>query len=255
MIAVDRKKTPSVVAIVSYGLLTATLAVDGIPRIHAQVRDGDTTLVSPAYVSSSGVATKPRSAVVMRFAFVSQTRETPVTLSEQTCPLSSVGEPLAETSPSSNDAEPGSVLSVDPKIQDKISSELEKRLSKKMPVTTDLEPASIPVGALVISGCITKASRGNAAERLAGMNLGASHIKAHVKVVLKTEAGFVQVDEFDVEAKGRMILPPLGPVGLATHVVAERRETLSADAKRLADQLLKKLAKTMSGGEQPAKTA
>jgi hypothetical protein len=38
-------------------------------------------------------------------------------------------------------------------------------------------------------------------------------------------------------------MPPLGVVGVATHAAAEGRETLNADAKRLADEILKTLSK------------
>lgn len=76
------------------------------------------------------------------------------------------------------------------------------------------------------------------------MNLGTSHLDAHVKILSKAETGFLPVAEFDIQAKGGKILPPLGPIGLAAHAAAERRETLTADGKKLADALLKKLAAT-----------
>jgi hypothetical protein len=49
--------------------------------------------------------------------------------------------------------------------------------------------------------------------------------------------------EFDATAQGSTTLPPLGMVGVATHAAAERRETLNADAKHLADEILKTLSK------------
>jgi hypothetical protein len=36
------------------------------------------------------------------------------------------------------------------------------------------------------------------------------------------------------------LLPPLGPAGVVLHGVKETRQTLNADAKKLADQILKK---------------
>ena len=237
-------------AVLACAVFTAVIPVDGVLHVHAQ----DAAPRSSVALSSSEVASRPRSAVVMRFAVASQPQEGPKTLSELTCPLDSRGEPSAEIGSSSNNADPSSVLKVDPKIQDEISTELVKRLSKKMSVTANSESTAIPVGSLVISGCITKANGGHAVERLVGLNLGASHLEAHVKVVLKTEDGFVPVDEFDVESKGRMLLPPIGPIGLATDVAAEPRETLSADARKLADKLSKKLAKTMKAEEQPVKS-
>jgi hypothetical protein len=56
-------------------------------------------------------------------------------------------------------------------------------------------------------------------------------------------SGPVPVDEFDLAVKGSNKLPPLGAVGLAFNAVSEKRETLQADAKRLADSILKKLKK------------
>jgi len=128
---------------------------------------------------------------------------------------------------------------------DAISNELQTRLSKKMSVMMDADPNAIPVGALVISGCITRADPGNAGGRLIGMNLGTSYLDAHVKVLAKKETGFVPMGEFDVRTQGGKKLPPIGPIGLAAHAAAERRETLSADATRLADQLLRKAANMM----------
>jgi hypothetical protein len=78
---------------------------------------------------------------------------------------------------------------------------------------------------------------------MAGMNLGASHLAAHVVVQLKTEDALVAFKEFDATAKGAKALPPLSVVGVATHAAAERKETLSADAKRLADEILKTMSK------------
>jgi hypothetical protein len=45
-----------------------------------------------------------------------------------------------------------------------------------------------------------------------GFGLGASRLGAHVVLLSKTETGFVPLDSFDVEVKGRAILPPAGPV-------------------------------------------
>ena len=85
---------------------------------------------------------------------------------------------------------------------------------------------------------------------MAGMNLGASRLEAHVPIFRKTEAGFTPLDDFSLVTKGRMILPPLGPVGIATHAVAEHRETLSADANRLADKVVKKTEKLIEGQQR-----
>ena len=77
------------------------------------------------------------------------------------------------------------------------------------------------------------------------MNLGTSYLGAHVRLLSETRAGLVPLDEFDVQTKGGKVLPPIGLVGLAAHAASEPRETLSADAKKLAAQIVKRVANTM----------
>jgi Domain of unknown function (DUF4410) len=73
------------------------------------------------------------------------------------------------------------------KLIDTISAELQKRLAEKMDARIG-EPADQPAaGTLLLAGCLTTIDPGNAAKRMAGMNLGASHLAAHVVVQLKTE--------------------------------------------------------------------
>ena len=173
-------------------------------------------------------------AVVIRFAVPSQTFADPKSPSIQACAGTSSNTP-ASTAP----------LHVDPKVLDAIEEELQKKLSKKMSVILDADASTIPIGSLVISGCITRADAGNAAGRMVGMNLGTSYLAAHVRILSEMRSGLVPLDEFDVQAKGGKALPPIGPIGLAAHAASERRETLSADAKKLAGQILKRVANTM----------
>jgi hypothetical protein len=184
-------------------------------------------------VGTTAGASQPN-AVVMRFAIQSQTFADPKSPSTQGCPEMSTDAPPA-TAP----------LHVDPKVLDAITEELQKKLSKKMSVMLQPDPNTIPVGSLVISGCLTRADAGNAAERLVGMNLGTSYLAAHVRLLSKTRSGLVLLDEFDVQTKGGKVLPPIGPIGLAAHAASERKETLSVDAKKLADQILKRVSNTM----------
>lgn len=144
---------------------------------------------------------------------------------------------------------------MDPKILDEISGEMQKRLSKKMAVMVNPDPTAIPVGALVISGCITKANAGNAASRLIGMNVGASHLGVHVVALTRTKNGWSPMDTFDIQVKGGDVLPPLGPAGLAVHAAKDPQQTLSVDAKKLADHILKKLSQDMKSREQAAKNS
>jgi hypothetical protein len=106
-----------------------------------------------------------------------------------------------------------------------------------------LPPAVPAEGSLVFTGCFTGADAGNAAKRLVGVGLGASNLSAHVRVFYVGASGSVPVDEFDLAVKGSNKLPPLGPAGLTFNTLSEKRETLQADAKRLADSILKKLKK------------
>jgi hypothetical protein len=221
-----------------------------------------TASASPDSTTNSSPAASPavqdkRTAMVLRFALANEASATSKTLAEQACPVApSVSGSVPSDASSSSDGEsPKADLKVDPKIQDDITAELEKKLSKKMTVIPEVEQTAVPEGVLVFTGCITRSDPGNAAERLVGLNLGASHLGAHVKVLRKTKDGFEPVDEFDVQAKGAKALPPLGIIGLATHAAAERRETLSADAKKMSDDILKKLQKDMKARTEVAKAS
>lgn len=200
----------------------------------------------------AGDDSKPRTAVVLRFAVQSQPLADAAALSAQACPQIISKSPSSATGDSG--AQPKKVT-VEPKILDKITDEMQNRLSKKMAVLVDPDPQSIPVGALVISGCITTANGGNAAGRLIGMNVGASHLGVHVVALFRTKDGWSPADTFDLQVKGGSLLPPLGPVGLAVHAARDTQQTLSADAKKLADRILKRLAKDMKAREQAEKSS
>jgi Domain of unknown function (DUF4410) len=172
---------------------------------------------------------KPKQALILPFAVANDAAATPGA-SGAACPKTpNPNNNLADTNPQ--------------KLIDTITAELEKKLAKKMDTRIG-QPADEPAtGTLVLAGCLTTIDPGNAVKRMAGMNLGASHLAAHVVVQLKTDDGLVAVKEFDATAEGSRKLPPLGVVGVATHAAAERKETLDADAKRLADEILKTLSK------------
>jgi hypothetical protein len=121
-----------------------------------------------------------------------------------------------------------------------VTDELAKRLSKKMPVTI-AKPEDMPSeGSLVITGCFLSADRGNAAARLVGFGLGASHLSSHVRIAYMDGATPKTIDEFDTSVKGSNKLPPAGPVGLGINAVRETQATMQADARRLADNILKR---------------
>jgi len=170
------------------------------------------------------------SAVVLRFAIASRFLPDTKALSVQACPQPAVDESQA-------------AIPVGPATLDLITAELQKRLSRKMPVLINVDGETIPIGATVFSGCITRFVSGNSAKKMVGFNWGASRVGAHVIVLTKTRSGFSPVDSFDIAVKGGNVLPPLGPVAVGVRVVQVSRETDAATAKKLADQILKKFAK------------
>ena len=194
---------------------------------------------------SSVPSPQGRTAVVLRFAVETQPVTDATVLSAKACLETERGMASPDTATN---------IAVDPKILNNITEEMEKRLSKKMSVMVNPDPNVIPVGALVISGCITKANAGNSAARLVGMNLGASHLGVHIVALSRTDHGWAPTDTFDVKVKGGDLLPPLGPIGLAAHAAKDTRQGLSTEAKKLADQVVKKLAKDMKTREQIAKS-
>jgi hypothetical protein len=191
---------------------------------------GNVVANSQATAADSSVAQpKPKQALILPFAVANDAAATPG-LSGDACPKTpDPNNNLADTNPQ--------------KLIDAISAELQKKLAKKMDARIGQPADEMATGTLVLAGCLTTIDPGNPAKRMAGMNLGASHLAAHVVVQLKTQDALVAFKEFDATAKGAMKLPPLGVVGVATHAAAERRETLNADAKRLADEILKTLSK------------
>lgn len=243
----------SLVPILTFSLLTAALYSNNHELAHAQEPEhvastsapqrqeslNETTGVTEGVSATQSTKTSDfHHAVIFTFGVLSSMNSGEITLSAKAC--SAAGK---ATEASTGTTEPPTALDVDPKILSGITDELQNRLSKKMSVTVDAEPREILVNSLVITGCITRIDAGNGAKRLIGMNLGASHLRAHIIVLSKTNAGFSTVDSFDIQVRGGDALPPLGPVGLAIHAAREPAQTLSADARKLADQLLKKLAK------------
>lgn len=195
---------------------------------------------------SAGPSPDSQKVGIFTFGVLSHSPVDETTLSAKAClEASRVAAAQASQTPTGT-AKPPAPLTVDPKILSSITDELQKKLSKAVSVMVDSEPAGISIGSLVITGCITRINPGNGAERMAGMNLGASRIGAHVVVLSKTEAGFNPVDSFDIQVKGADPLPPIGPIGLAIHAAKEPGQTLSADGKKLADQISKKLRKDMT---------
>jgi len=186
--------------------------------------------------SSPGSALQRPTAAVFRFSVQPASATDTTSPSLQACAedntRSSVEDPAAQNR-----------VAVDPMILDDISNQLQQKLSKKMSVMVDPDLNAVPVGGLMVSGCVFQAEKGNKAERMIGLGLGASRLGAHIVVLAKTETGFIPMDSFDVQVKGRTFLPPAGPVGIGVNAAKEFRETLSADAKKLADHIVKRMNK------------
>jgi hypothetical protein len=176
-------------------------------------------------------------------------------------------------------ADPSTPPLIDPKLADAIVAELQKKLAKKFtvhiatPAQADTaaqhatpsalppaQPSVVPVTApsnapeprtLLFAGCITTAQPGNAAARYAGFGLGASHLSAHIVVQVQTTEGPHPLTDFIINVTGSSLLPPLGPIGLVTHAATSGKKTLTGDAKKLADEILKTFAERMKAAKQP----
>jgi hypothetical protein len=177
---------------------------------------------------NGAASSKPSQAAIYTFAAATSPASVPVTPSDIACPNSADRQLYVTANP------------IDPGLAETINAELTRRLTKKMPVTIARGNDPITPGTLVFTGCLVTANGGNAAERLVGFDLGSSQLSAHVRVMLQTNTRLTPLQEFDVSVKAGNILPPLGAAGLFAHVVKERKQTLNADAKKLADQILKK---------------
>ena len=165
------------VPIIGFALLVLT---DG-PASRAQGQTA--TAQSP---SSPDASSTTNTAAILRFGVEGSENHDVSSLSAKSCPVV-----VAPTDgQSSTGAQP---VQVDPAILDAISQKMNERLSKKMTVLVDPAESNIPVGAMVISGCITRANPGNAKARLVGMGVGSSMLSVHVIALRKTEDGFHQI--------------------------------------------------------------
>ena len=188
----------------------------------------------PANVSPASAARQPTVAI-FRFAGPSEKTDTALT-SSQVCPRYT-----GDAKSSAGSAAPDK-LTVDPEILDAISNELQKELAKKkMSVMVDPSPDTIPVGSFIVCGSIFNAKKGSPVGRMIGLGLGASRLSAHIDVLSKTERGFTPIDSFDLKLKGRNLSPPgLGSAAFQA-VIMERRQKLSALARKLAGRVVKRL--------------
>jgi hypothetical protein len=201
---------------------------------HDPVTQGQEPNAQATSNSSPSAATA--TAVVLRFAVQGAENHDVSALSAKACP------PVPVQTADAQASTPAKPINVDPAILDDISQKMKERLSKKMTVLVDPAESDIPTGAMVISGCITRANPGNAEARLVGMEVGASHLSVHITALHKANEGFQPFDDFTIDVKGGDLLPPIGPIGVAVHAARDREQTLSADASKIANKILKKIA-------------
>src|SRR5262245_51174162 len=229
--------------------------------LATMVMAGLSSIALPAYAQleetgrqePAAHAVQQRTAVVFRFAVQSEPVSDAASFASQACPQDTNRANSIPSASSNSAAATSNTRTIDPENLDSISAEIQKGLSKKMPVMVDPDPLTIPVGSLVITGCILKAEKGSSAGRMIGMNVGASRLSAHVVIFSKAEADFTPVDSFDLQVKGGSVLPPLGPIGFAAHAVMQPSQTLSADARKLAVQVVKKLDNDMKQRQRGGK--
>jgi hypothetical protein len=208
------------------------------------------TTQAPSGPGAAGAHT----AAVLRFGVQGSDNHDVSTLSMKSCTVAPPAAPStpANAQPDAQATQPPEPIQVDPMILDALSQKMSDRLSTKMaPVAVDPAESAIPVGAMVISGCITRANPGNARARLIGMGVGASDLSVHVIALHRTSDGFQAFDDFALEVKGEDILPPIGPIGLAVHAHMDRQQTLEADANRLAGKILRKIARDEKAKQTP----
>src|SRR5258707_319779 len=205
------------------GRHTLLSALCGVALVGTPITEAQSVSTQNGAVSS-----KPSRAAIYTFVAATNPASVPATPSDIACPHGADRQPYVTANP------------IDPRLAETINAELIRRLSKKMPVTIARGNDPIAPGTLVFAGCLVTAKAGNPAERLAGLGLGSSQLSAHVRVLLRTNTRLTPLQEFDVSVKAGNILPPLGPGGLVAYGIKERKQTLNADASKLADQILKK---------------
>src|ERR1700739_2009716 len=122
---------------------------------------------------SSAAQPNPKQALILPFAVANDAAATPGP-SGDACPKTpNPNNNLADTNPQ--------------KLMDTISAELQKRLAKKMDARIGQQADQLAAGTLVLAGCLTTIDPGNAVKRMAGMNLGASHLAAQRRAHMKTQ--------------------------------------------------------------------
>ena len=229
-------------ALLSFSLACAVLTTapqaSAYPNANAQRQPAN---------DSSASATRQPTVAIFRFGVPSEKTDTALT-SSQVC-SQYTGDAKSSAGSSAPDK-----LTVDPKILDTISNEIQKELAKKkMSVMVDPAPDTIPVGSFIVCGRIFNAKKGSAAGRMIGLGFGASRLGAHIVFLSKTERGFTPIDSFDLKLKGRNLFPPGASTAVVQAAVMERRQNLPALARKLASRVVKRLDSDLKRPELTAK--
>ena len=187
--------------------------------------------------ASESPAPTSRQPTVALFRFAVQSETT-----DASAPSSRVCSQYLDDANARPGSAPADNLTVDPKVLDAISNELQQALSKrKMAVMVDADPDAIPVGSFVVCGRIFKVRKGSAVGRMFGLGMGASNLFAHVALLSKTESGLTSLDSFDLKLKGRNLFPPGASSAVIQAAVMEKRQNLQGLARKLADGVVKRL--------------
>jgi hypothetical protein len=149
-------------------------------------------------------------------------------------PFKAAGAGYPSSRCASTDASAGVAL---PALLEDLTLATAQQVASRGQVTVLASAMHAPPGAIIISGCITRAIAGDATQRLIGLNMGASELGAHVQIQRKTGIGIRLIGEFDESVKGANRLPPIGPIGLIVHAARESKLTLNGDVKKLATQI------------------
>lgn len=113
--------------------------------------------------------------------------------------------------------------------------------------------ASVPRYSMVVHGEFTGVSQGDRGKRiLIGLGKGASSVEAHVTVTLLNETGQIVLSEFTLKSgsgkkPGAAETMGMGgiAVGAATGTVSDKKETIEADTKRMAQAVAKQISQIM----------
>lgn len=172
--------------------------------------------------------------VVLPFAVAGQGRTVEESLSFRACAASGSAPAKTQDSDSLKAAAEG-------ELPAQLKSALLRELEEKG-LHIDEQAKLAPPESLIVAGCIRQADPGDAAQRLLGMNMGASVLSAHVQLYRSSSTSAQLVSEFDAQATGVNKLPPIGPVGLAVRAIKADNETLAADAGKLAKLIAERVA-------------